>query len=174
MFTNAHYLFIGVIVFIALQRIIELRIAKRNEQWAREQGAQEYGAGHYPLFFVLHGGWAFGWILESVWNTLTLSSLWILWLSVFVLAQCIRYGAIRSLGRYWNTRILVIEGHTRVRQGIYRWIPHPNYLAVALELASIPLLFQAYWTAGIATCLNALLLLCIRIPTENQALNRLK
>lgn len=83
-----------------------------------------------------------------------------------------RYWAIVSLGRYWNTRILIVPGGRRVRTGPYRILRHPNYLAVAVELAAVPLIFRAWRTAIIAGLLNAALLLGLRIPAEEAALVR--
>jgi methyltransferase len=167
-------LFGGIVAAVLVQRIVELRIAARNQRWALSQGAQEFGAGHYPLFFVLHGGWAIAWLTEAIWLGPILSPIWPLWLALFGIAQILRYWALASLGTYWNTRILIIPGHKRVKAGIYRYLPHPNYLAVALELASIPLLFGAWRSALVASLLNAALLLLIRIPAENNVLRQLQ
>ncbi|NJN94539.1 MAG: hypothetical protein HC875_10810, partial [Anaerolineales bacterium] len=128
---------------------------------------------HYPLFFVLHTGWLIGWIIEARWRGAKLSRFWAGWLALFGAAQGLRYWCIASLGRYWNTRILVIPGAAPVRRGPYRFLAHPNYLAVALELLSVPLVFGAWISALIATALNAALLLGVRIPAEEKALHLL-
>lgn len=157
------------LAFVALQRLLELRLARNNLKWALSQGAKEYGREHYPLFFLLHVGWMLGWLVEGLTRNQP-SSIWWLWLAVFVLAQGLRYWAISSLGRYWNTRILIVPGAKKISSGPYRFLSHPNYLAVALELLSLPLMFNAWITAIIATVLNAILLLGIRIPAEERAL----
>lgn len=112
-----------------------------------------------------------GWLVEGLTRNQA-SPIWWLWLMVFLLAQGLRYWAISSLGKYWNTRILIVPGARRVATGPYRFIPHPNYLAVALELFSLPLIFNAWITAIVATILNAILLLGIRIPAEERALRQ--
>lgn len=160
------------LLLVVLQRFLELRLARRNQVWALSRGAQEYGRGHYFLFFLLHLGWMLGWFVEGSLRH-SVSPYWGLWLGVFLLAQGLRYWAIASLGRYWNTRILVVPGAPRVRSGPYRFIPHPNYLAVALELFALPLVFEAWITALAASVLNAILLLGVRIPTEERALREL-
>lgn len=157
------------LAFVALQRLLELRLARNNLKWALSQGAKEYGREHYPLFFLLHVGWMLGWLVEGLTRNQP-SFIWWFWLAVFVLAQGLRYWTISSLGRYWNTRILIVPGAKKVSSGPYRFLPHPNYLAVALELLSLPLVFNAWITAIIATVLNAILLLGIRIPAEERAL----
>lgn len=159
-----------ILVFLIGQRLVELRLAARNRQWAMAQGAKESGAGHYPLFFLLHVGWFVGWIGETMARGLTVSRVWWLWLTVFAAAQLLRYWAITTLGPRWNTRILVIPGLPPIQQGPYRYLRHPNYVAVTLELLVIPLIFNAWFTALVATLLNSALLGLIRIPHEEKAL----
>lgn len=161
-------------VLIIIQRLWELSIAKQNRIWALSAGAQEFGAWHYPLFFLLHIGWLAGWTLEANLGSPSMSEFWYLWLSLFVMAQGLRYWCIGSLGKSWNTRILVIPGAAAIRKGPYHFLSHPNYIAVAIELISVPLIFGAGITATVVTVLNAALLLGIRIPEEKRALRLLK
>ncbi|WP_102126910.1 isoprenylcysteine carboxyl methyltransferase family protein [Deinococcus planocerae] len=156
-----------LLVFLAVQRLFELRLARANERWAREHGAVEYGREHYPLFFVLHAGWMLATLLEGRRSGGRVN--WPAFL-LFVLAQPLRSWVIRTLGRSWNTRILIVPGGERVRRGPFRLLPHPNYAVVALELASAPLAVGAWRTALAFTLLNAALLLLIRIPAEERAL----
>lgn len=164
---------IGFAGIVVIQRLSELLLANRNRAWAQKRGAREYGARHYPLFLVLHSFWLIAWMTEGYFND-TLAFFWPVWLSVLLFAQVLRYWCIVSLGRCWNTRILVIPGERIVRQGPYRFLKHPNYLAVALELAVVPLIFGAVTTAIIATAANAALLIFVRIPAEERALLFLK
>ncbi|KYZ74998.1 hypothetical protein AXX12_15575 [Anaerosporomusa subterranea] len=159
----------GLAVCIALQRLAELRIAAANREWILAAGGREYGKGHYPCFFILHGIWLVGWVCEGYWRQ-EWSYLWPIWLTMFTLAQGLRYWCINSLGLFWNTRILVIPGKQPICQGPYRYLRHPNYLAVAIELASVPLFFNAWITAVTISIINALLLFAIRIPAEEAAL----
>ncbi|MCB0166107.1 MAG: hypothetical protein KDI79_17870 [Anaerolineae bacterium] len=160
-------------LFIIIQRLFELRVAERNRKWALRQGAREYGANHYPLFFMLHPGWLIGWVSEALAIGSRLSRWWPVWFGLFAAVQGLRYWAITSLGRYWNTRILIVPGGRRVRTGPYRLFRHPNYLAVAVELAAVPLIFGAWRTAVVASLLNAALLLGLRIPAEEAALEHI-
>ncbi len=159
-----------VAALVVVQRIAELRLARANERWARAHGAVEHGAGHYPAFFVLHAGWLLGWIVEAWSRGPAFDPLWPVWLVAFALAEALRYWAIGSLGTRWNTRILVLPGRPLVGRGPYRYLRHPNYIAVAVELASVPLIFGAWGTALVATAANAALLLGVRIPAEDRAL----
>jgi methyltransferase len=151
---------------IAIQRVSELRLAKRNLAWALERGGRVIAEPHYWMFFVLHTGWLLAWPIEAWLRGPELSPLWPAWLLGFVVAEALRYWAIASLGTRWNTKIVVLEGEPLIRKGPYRFIAHPNYVAVALELACVPMIFDAWWTASICTVLNAALLLGLRIPAE--------
>lgn len=161
----------SLVVVIAAQRISELRLAKRNMEWALEQGGRLIEEPHYWMFFVLHTGWLLAWPLEAVLRESELGLAWPAWLLGFLLAEGLRYWAIASLGPRWNTKIVVIEGAPLIRRGPYRYIAHPNYLAVALELLCVPLIFGAWITALVCTVLNAALLLGLRIPAETQAVH---
>ncbi len=169
----AHWSPLHLLIPLAIiQRIAELRLARRNERLARSQGAIEVGANHYSAIVVLHTLWFIGMIVEIVLLTRAVSSFWPLFLLIFLLAAGLRYWAIRSLGVRWNTRILVIPGSRTIRRGPYRHMKHPNYVAVILELFSLPALYGAYLTAITASILNGVLLR-IRITAEEQALQRL-
>lgn len=152
---------------LAVQRLLELRLARRNEAWARARGAVEHGRGHYPLFFLLHTAWLLSLLAEGLWRSAPVN-----WLAVTLLAllQVARYWVIATLGPYWNTRILIVPGGARVRRGPFRWLRHPNYLVVALEIALAPLCVGAWLTALVFSVLNAALLLGVRIPAEERAL----
>jgi methyltransferase len=158
------------ILSVIVQRLLELRVAKRNEAWARSQGAIEHAPEHYPWMVAMHTAWILAMFFESLARGSQLGAFWFVWLGVFVLAQFGRYWAISSLGPYWNTRILIVPGATLVRRGPYKFMPHPNYVVVALELLTGPLIFGAWITAVIFTILNAIMLLGVRIPAEERAL----
>jgi methyltransferase len=163
----------GLLLVIAVQRISELRLAKRNLDRALRAGGRLVAEPHYWMFFVLHTGWLLAWPLEAWWRGgdagPQLGEWWWLFLLGFVAAEGLRYWAIASLGTRWNTRIVVLDGAPLIRRGPYRWLAHPNYVAVALELAAVPLVFGAWITALVCTVLNAALLLGLRIPAEMAA-----
>jgi methyltransferase len=159
----------GLFGLIAIQRVSELRLARRNLEWALARGGRLIEEPHYWMFFVLHTGWLLAWPVEA-WLRGPALSVWSpAWLAGFVAAEALRYWAIASLGKRWNTKIVVLDGEPLVRRGPYRVIAHPNYVAVALELLCVPLVFDAWWTAGVSTALNAALLLGLRIPAEAAA-----
>ncbi len=159
-----------LVVFIIVQRLLELRVARRNLRWALSKGGREYAPEHYPFMVALHTAWILALLLEGIARGGALGALWPVWLTVFALAQLGRYWVISTLGTYWNTRIVIIPGGERVRRGPFRFFEHPNYLVVAVELFCAPMIFGAWGTAVVFTLLNAWLLLGVRIPAEERAL----
>lgn len=164
--------FLLFITILIIQRLLELVIARRNEMWMKDQGAIEFGAKHYQFIVLMHSMFFIVLLLEKITFSRDLSPFWPLLAIVFVGAQLIRVWALSSLGRYWNTKIIVLPNVEVVRKGPYRFIKHPNYLVVSIELLVVPLLFGAYMTACLFTILN-ILILSIRIPAEEKALREL-
>ena len=157
---------------MALQRVAELAYSRRNESRLRARGAVEWGAGHYPLMVGLHALWLVSTLVEGLLRGPGLPAWWPVPLAAFLLVQPLRYWAIASLGTSWNTRILVVPGGKVVRSGPYRYFPHPNYVVVAVEILTFPLIFGAWITAVVFSLLNTALLI-VRIRTENRALQEL-
>ncbi len=159
---------------VVVQRLIELWIAARNQKWILARGGQEFSPEHYIWIVLLHISWLVAWPIESYRLGPQIHEGWPFIVGGLAVAQFFRYGALLSLGHYWNTRIIIVPGEKLVTRGLYRWMPHPNYVAVALELALFPMLFRAWYTATVISVLNAVILLTIRIPAENKALTQLR
>lgn len=159
-------LFVG---FLVLQRLGELALSARNARRVRALGGREHGAGHFPLLVLVHTLFPAGLLAEAAVLGARPGALWPAWLGLWLAAQTLRYAAMWSLGDRWNVRILVVPGMPLVRRGPYRWIAHPNYLAVAIELIAGALLFGAWRTAVGITALN-LVALSVRIRAEEEAL----
>lgn len=151
---------------VMIQRLLELLIARSNAKWIKKQGGYEVGKDHYPLFILLHSLFFLGIWLEAD----SLPHWWIFPFILFITAQLFRIWVIISLGRFWNTRILVLPKRIAPIQGPYRYLRHPNYLVVIIEFLTFPLIYQAYATLIITSLLNAYLLYHIRIPIEEKAL----
>lgn len=155
---------------VAVERIGELVVARRNERWARARGATEYGRGHYPVMVALHTGLLIGAPLEvAVGARPFLPALAVPMLLLLAASQALRWWCISTLGRQWNTRVLVVAGAGRVDGGPYRLLPHPNYIAVVVEGAALPLVHTAWITALAFSVCNAALL-AHRIRIEDRAL----
>ena len=157
---------------VGLQRLLELALSRRNERLLRARGAVERGRGHYPLIVALHVLWLLSTLIEGFLRGPGLPAYWPIPLALFLLVQPLRYWAIFSLGQHWNTRILVVPGARLVRRGPYRYIKHPNYVVVGVEILTFPLIFGAWITALVFSILNAALLY-VRIKEENRALAEL-
>ena len=162
--------YVLLVAAVAAERLVELVVAQRNLAWSRARGGVEFGARHYPVMVVLHTGLLVG-CLAEVYLLDRPFLAWLGWpmLAVVVAAQLLRWWCITTLGRQWNTRVIVIPGAARITGGPYRWIPHANYVAVIAEGIALPLVHTAWITALVFTVLNAVLL-STRISTENAAL----
>lgn len=163
-------LFLIVMSWVIFQRVVELQVAKRNERLTKDEGAIEYGARHYPYMVGMHVLFLVTLISEVFWRGFPLSPVWQLLLLVFLAIQGLRLWVLLTLGRFWNTKILVVPDGKRVEEGPYRFLKHPNYAVVILEILILPLIFQAYITMAVFSVLNFLFLYFVRIPKEEEAL----
>lgn len=159
-----------LILAVWLERLVELGVSTRNAGWAFAQGGKEFGRGHYPTMVVLHTGLLIGCVLE-VWALQRPFIGWLGWpmLVAAGLSQALRWWCVKTLGRRWNTRVIVLKDVALVRRGPYRWLHHPNYVAVVVEGLALPLIHTAWLTAITFTVANAVLL-GVRIRVENTAL----
>ncbi|WP_091738507.1 isoprenylcysteine carboxyl methyltransferase family protein [Phenylobacterium immobile] len=155
---------IAVLAFVTLQRLAELWLARRNTRRLMARGAVEVGAAHYPAIVGLHAAWLIGlWLLT--WD----KPVSLAWLIVFAALQLARVWVIASLGERWTTRIIILPGAPNVRRGPYQFIPHPNYLVVAAEIAVLPIAFDQWLFAVVFSIMNALVLRH-RIRAEDAAM----
>ncbi|GAY14851.1 isoprenylcysteine carboxyl methyltransferase family protein [Mycobacterium sp. shizuoka-1] len=162
--------YVLLVAAVAVERIAELIVARRNLAWSRAQGGIEFGANHYPVMVVLHTGLLVGALVEVIGlHRPFLPALGWPMLAIVVGAQGLRWWCITTLGQQWNTRVVVIPGALRVVGGPYRFLRHPNYVAVIAEGIALPLVHTGWITALVFTVLNAALLRT-RIRTENAAL----
>jgi methyltransferase len=157
---------IVILALVTLQRLGELWLARSNTRRLLAQGAQEYGASHYPLIVLFHALW-----LVTLWWFAPTRPIHFVWLALFVLIEIARIWVLRSIGRRWTTRIIVLPGARLVQRGPYRFINHPNYAVVVSEIAVLPLVFGLVSVALIFSLLNAIVL-TIRIREEERALGR--
>lgn len=162
--------YLTLIGAIAVERLAELVVSKRNLAWSMARGGTEHGFGHYPVMVVLHAGLLIGCVAEPLLlHRPFIPALGWPMLAIVLAAQALRWWCISTLGPQWNTRVIVVPGAARVAGGPYRWIGHPNYVAVVVEGIALPLVHSAWLTAAVFTALNALLLRT-RLRVENTAL----
>jgi methyltransferase len=166
--------YILLVAAIGVERLAELVVAERNRRWSTARGGAEFGSGHYPVMVLLHTGLLAGCLWEIIaLHRPFLPALGFSMVALVVAAQVLRWWCITTLGRQWNTRVIVVPGAPRVTGGPYRLLPHPNYVAVVVEGFALPLVHSAWITALAFTVLNATLLKT-RLDVENAALARLR
>jgi methyltransferase len=163
-------LVVVVVLAVAVERLVELVVSARHLAWAREGGGVEAGQGHFPVMVGIHTALLVGALVEPP----LLDRPFHAWLAVPMVglvaaAQALRWWCIRTLGPQWNTRVVVVPGLPLVHRGPYRFLRHPNYVAVVVEVAALPLVHTAWITALVFSALNVAVL-SIRIPAEQRAL----
>lgn len=155
---------------VAVERVAELVVTKRNRAWSQAHGGVEFGAAHYPVMVALHTALLAGCLIEPIaLHRPFVAALGLPMLAIVVAAQALRWWCISTLNHQWNARVIVIPGATRISGGPYRLFPHPNYVAVIAEGFALPLVHSAWITALVFSVLNAVLLRT-RIHVENAAL----
>ena len=170
MMPDTRWLFIGLIGLVVLERLLELVITERNARRLRERGGFEVGQGHFLPMALLHGGLLVAAPLEVFWlERAFVPLLGVVALLAVAGTMALRYWAITSLGDRWTTRVFVVPGEPPVARGPYRWMRHPNYLAVIMEVAALPLVHTA-WLTALAFSIGNALVLRTRIRVEEQAL----
>jgi len=169
---DSRVLYTLLIAGVAAQRLVELRLARRHQRALEARGAVEVAPRHYRAMVLLHGAFLVACPLEVWWlRRPFLPALAAAMAALLVAAQALRYWAIATLGERWTTRIVCLPGVPPVSAGPYRFLRHPNYLAVAVEMAALPLLHGAWLTAAVFTAADAAVL-AVRIRAEESALAR--
>lgn len=166
-------LYVALVLAVGVERLAELVVSRRNAAWSFARGGVEVGQRHFPWMVALHVGLLIACVAE-VWfgDRDFVPALGWPMLALVLASQALRWWCIGALGRQWNTRVLVVPGLPRVTRGPYRWLTHPNYVAVVVEGIALPLVHTAWITAVAFTFLNALLLR-VRIRVEESALRTL-
>jgi len=156
-----------LLIYVVAERLLELVISRRNSRRLLARGAIEVGAGHYPAMVALHVSW-----LASIitWASIVSSEANTFFAVAYILLQVFRFWIMASLGEFWCTRIITLPGAPLVRTGPYKFLRHPNYVLVTLEVAVLPLVYGAWQIALIFSTLNAAML-WVRIGSENAALS---
>lgn len=156
-----------ILGYVTLQRLGELLIARANTRRLLAGGAVEVAPRHYGLIVAVHAAW-----LVALWMSAGDRPVLTVPLVLFAIVQALRFWTLLSIGRRWTTRIIVTPGERLVARGPYRWLAHPNYTVVVLEIALLPMVFGLWWIAVLFSLLNAAVL-AIRIPAEARALREM-
>jgi len=160
----------AIVVLVALERLYEMVIGRRNLKRALSRGGQVYGKGHWPWMVVLHTTFLIACPLE-VWvaeRPFVAAQFWGFG-ALVVCTMTLRYWVISTLGDRWNPQIVVVPDDKRIDTGPFRFLPHPNYLAVVIELFALPMMHGAWGVAVFYGLANGLLLRT-RIREEERVL----
>jgi methyltransferase len=162
--------FLSFLVLLAIERLLELRLSRRNERQMKSMGGVEHAPRQFLVMAALHSLWFVSMIVEVLVAPTSLPA----WVTIlagvgFVAGQSLRFAAIKTLGPRWSVRIMVCPAMPLVDGGLYHYIRHPNYLGVVLEIAAVPLLGGAWRSALAFTIANGLMLL-VRIRAEERVL----
>jgi methyltransferase len=164
--------YLAILTVIVAERFFELWLSRRNAERAFSRGGIESGQAHYKVLVILHVLFIASCALESLLHAPALPpSLEGLALVGAVGAQFLRYWAVLTLGDRWNTRIIVIPGQPPITAGAFRYVRHPNYLAVIVEIACLPMI-RGLWITAIAFSLANAIILSVRISAEELAMGQ--
>ena len=162
--------YLAFLAALAAEQVFHLALAARNARRALAMGAVEHGRGHYPVMAAFHALFLLSAAAEAIVLKRPFPGV-LGWMALggALGAQALRYWSISSLGWRWNTRIIVFPGLPPVSRGPYRFMRHPNYLAVIVEVACVPLIHGCWLTALVFSIGNAALL-SVRIRAEEAAM----
>lgn len=163
-------LYLLCIGLLGLERLAELILSRRNARKAAALGGVEVGRRDFPLMALVHTLFLVSCVAEVLWLERPFpGALGYTALGLALMAQALRYWAIATLGTRWNVRIILVPGQMPITSGPYRYIRHPNYLAVVIELFCVPLIHGAWLTALLFSVMNVFVLR-VRIRAEETAL----
>jgi len=155
---------------VGVQRLWELRKSAHHERAIREKGGREHAPEQMRWMRLLHGAWIVAAPIEVFLLRRRASpGVAAAALGCFAVGQGLRFAAMRALGERWTVRVMTLPGAPAVDTGIFRYLRHPNYLGVVLEMAALPMVHGAFVTAVVASLANAALLRA-RIAAEEEAL----
>jgi methyltransferase len=157
--------YVALVAAVGVQRLRELSLSRRHERGLRGRRA---AARSYPLMVAAHVGLCTLPLVEAAARRRRPRAP-LAWVGVLAAATALRWWSIRELGGSWNVRAVVPEDLRPVTSGPYRFLRHPNYLAVALEFMALPLAGGATWSAVGLSLLDAAVL-CDRIRAEDRLL----
>jgi methyltransferase len=158
-----------IVGWVLAMRLVEVVVSDRHRRALLARGGREFFPASYQRIALMHGLFIAALVVESFPWVVALDLLSYACLAVLAGLQVGRWWCMAALGENWNVRIIVVPGEGRKLTGPYRWIRHPNYLVVVLELIFLPLLMRAFITLAVFSIAN-LLLLRQRIRLEEMAL----
>jgi len=165
--TRAYLVLLAV---VAAGRLIELQISRRNQRALHARGVEKIPEPHFRWMVVVHTAVLAGAALEvTLLHRPLLPALAISMVTLFVLANLLRWWVIRTLAVHWNVEVMASPRVGVVTSGPYRWVRHPNYVAVVVEMFALPMMHTAWITALLGSSAN-LEILRRRIRVEDGVL----
>lgn len=163
-------IFLGIVIFLTVQRALELLLAKYNERYLISQGGKIIKEVNYVFMVILHMSWLSYHLYIAIFTDLTIDT-FLFWGGAILLVagQLLRISAIRTLGKRWSTRIVVLPDEPVIKAGLFNYFRHPNYIGVAIEIAALPLMVSHIYAMIIFSVLNSIVLY-YRIKHEEHAL----
>ena len=162
--------YLALLAVVGLERLFELRISRRNQQKLEKQGVRKIAEPHFRWMVFMHGGVLVCAATEVILlHRPLIPLLAISMTALFVFANALRWWVIRTLAGHWNVEVMASSRVGVVTSGPYRWVRHPNYVAVVIELFSLPMIHTA-WITALAGTLADLEILRRRLRVEEGVL----
>ncbi len=151
--------FLALMAFVAVERLVEMFVSRRNEAWSMARGGVEAPGDRFGRMVAMHTSFLFAAPAEVfLFDRAFVPSVGWASLAVVVGTMTLRYWVISTLGPRWNTKVIYVPGLPRVANGPFAWFPHPNYVAVVLEIFALPMVHNAWLTAILFSAANAVVL----------------
>lgn len=164
------YLYLCLLAAVGLLRLVELRVSRRNYRRMLAGGAVPVPEPHFKWIVVIHTGVLLGAALEViVFKRPFIPLLGATMFALFIASNLLRLWVVASLGQLWSVNVMDSSRIGVVTSGPFRFVRHPNYSGVVLEVISLPLIYTAWMTAA-AAALGYCYALSRRIPAEEKAL----
>jgi len=164
------YLFLGLLLAVGAQRIFELQLSKRHQRQLSSRGAAKVKDPYFRWMAMFHTLVLVGAAAEVVFlHRPLVPALAIVMLGLFLTANLVRWWVIRTLGEHWNVNVVDSTKLGFVNTGPFRYVRHPNYAAVFVEMFALPLVHTAWITALVGALLHAVIL-SLRLSVEDPIL----
>jgi methyltransferase len=163
-------LFLALLLAVAAMRIVELRISKRHQKDMKAQGASKAKDPIFPVMAMFHTALLISAAIEVVFQHRPfIPALAIPMIILFVVANIVRWWVIRTLGQHWNVEVMDSTKLGVITTGPFRYVRHPNYAAVFVEMIALPLIHTA-WITAIAGAIIHIVVLSVRLSSEERVL----
>lgn len=169
---NLQYVFLFIVLFTILQRLFELRISTQNEKSIVQDNGFIVPEKNYLFMVSLHSTWLVAILYMAIWRWSESNlSIFLIGLVLFLCGQTLRIIAIKTLGSRWTTRIAILPEKPAINKGVFKYLRHPNYLGVCLEIFALPFMASFFYVSIFFSIVN-LLILYFRIKKEEEFLSK--